>query len=561
MRFDGWCPREGLGAGRDFRECPCHHGAVRELFCVPRTTQRGFDEGRDAGRRVDECSRLRLQRRIALEWESASRRQSRTGAIAGRHPARSSAAPSTWYAAEHDRAGRDAQGVPILSGKRKGEVLECDGAAGAARQDPARVATATAGELRSEVGIPHERDVLDAIPGAVGSESQRAVVEIEQTLRRDRPAVELEVNQVADGCDFTDRVSRLALGQQQGGEGGERQECREAADGYHTIEYAEACRVLTPWLVIGRSCQNGRLRTSWWNPPMTTCSRNTAHPDSETGRLPFLVRVPSVEVFGALAANTKPSLREATVRTRAFAVIALLALSSGLGAQGGIRLPRGARPTTPQPAPNPPAIGPVSQALAYTRSRWSTEAYSVISTMDVPSVAGRSSRYTTFGAGTHAEYRVSDHVSATVDLTASPLGTIATSQTAEVGARYSPMSWEHRLRPFFDVRAGYMHLHDSFTAPTEAGAISGLNQDFTETGRYSRGLGGISGLGLEYSLTNTFALTSELSAMRNRMTNYELTGPASLPTGSNYWMTSFRYTLGLKFSPVRSLHLSQNPTH
>jgi hypothetical protein len=250
------------------------------------------------------------------------------------------------------------------------------------------------------------------------------------------------------------------------------------------------------------------------------------------------------------------------VRTRVFALIALLTVSSGLSAQGGSgRIPRGVRPTTPQTPALPPSIAPVGQALSYTRSRWSTETYSLISTVDVPSPVGPSSRYTTVGAGTHAEYRVTDHVAATVDLTASPLGRVASSQTAEAGARYSPLTWEHRLRPFFDLRAGYMRLHDSYSAPTEAGAISGLGSDFTETGRYSRGFGGIGGLGLEYSLTNTFALTSELSGMRNRMTTYLLTGPTSLPSGTNYWMSSFRYTLGLKFSPVRSLHLSQNPTH
>jgi hypothetical protein len=49
--------------------------------------------------------------------------------------------------------------------------------------------------------------------------------------------------------------------------------------------------------------------------------------------------------------------------------------------------------------------------------------------------------------------------------------------------------------------------------------------------------------------------------MRNRMTTYRMTGLATIPSGAtSYWMTSFRYTLGLRYNPVSVLHQAQKPT-
>jgi hypothetical protein len=90
------------------------------------------------------------------------------------------------------------------------------------------------------------------------------------------------------------------------------------------------------------------------------------------------------------------------------------------------------------------------------------------------------------------------------------------------------------------------------------GGIGGLNQQFAEEARFSRGLGSVAGAGFEYSITRSLSLTTELSAMRNRMTTYRLTGPVAIPTGgSTYWMTLFRYTLGFKYNPVRALNMIQ----
>lgn len=248
------------------------------------------------------------------------------------------------------------------------------------------------------------------------------------------------------------------------------------------------------------------------------------------------------------------------MRTRALVVIALLSLPAGLSAQG-VRLPRVGRGTRPQPAPLPPETAPVARALAYKRSRWSIEGYSLINSVRVPTAAGGVTSYTTFGTGTRADYRYTERFSATVDFTASPLGDPAITETAEIGTRFRPLPWNEEIRPFFDVRAAYMHMYDTFAFPMQTSVTAGgLNQQYVEESRYSRGFGSVAGAGLEYSLTNTLALTTELTAMRNRMTTYRLTSPTSIPSGTTYWMTSFRYTLGLKFNPVRALRLAQKPT-
>lgn len=247
------------------------------------------------------------------------------------------------------------------------------------------------------------------------------------------------------------------------------------------------------------------------------------------------------------------------MRTRALVVIALFALPAVLDAQ---RLPRPriGRGTPPQAAPLPPEAPAVARALAYKRSRWSGEAYSLINSVQIPTADGGSASYANFGTGTRGDYRYTDRFSATVDLTVSALGSPVTTETAEIGTRFRPAPMDQALRPFLDVRAAYMHMYDLYAMPTATSVSGGgLNHQFVQEARYSRGIGSVLGAGLEYSLTRSLSLSTELTAMRNRMTAYRLIGPANVPNRSTYWMTSFRYSLGLKFNPVRALYLAQNP--
>ena len=239
---------------------------------------------------------------------------------------------------------------------------------------------------------------------------------------------------------------------------------------------------------------------------------------------------------------------------------ALLALPSESSAQRRPPLPRTGRTPGAQPAPLPPEMPAVSRALAYRRSRWSVEGYPFVSQIQVPTSNGDAT-YTTLGSGSRGDYRLSDHFSLTLDITSSlPLTTTMTG-SAELGTRFRPMPWGERVRPFADLRVGYAYLSDVYATPSDAFSfIPGSSPvAFTEAGRRSRGFGGLAGAGVEYSLTPSIAVTTGVTAMRSRMTSYRLSGFTPQANQSRYWMTSTRYTIGLKFNPVTLLHLDQNP--
>jgi hypothetical protein len=251
------------------------------------------------------------------------------------------------------------------------------------------------------------------------------------------------------------------------------------------------------------------------------------------------------------------------MRNRTLITVGLFVLPTVAVGQVG-RLPRGPQRAPAEPAAAPPKeIPEVTRALAYRRSRWSTDAYALISNVSAPSGASGVTSYRTFGAGTHAGYRYTDAWSATADLTFSPLGGSSISETAEIGTRFAALPWNQdyrSIRPFLDVRAVYMHLSDSYATPDQlSGGVPGASQQFMNGTRYSRGLGGVAGAGVDFPVTNVWALSTELSAMRNRMTAYRLTGPTAVPGGSLYWMTSVRIAFGIKYSPVAAMDMVQKP--
>jgi hypothetical protein len=238
------------------------------------------------------------------------------------------------------------------------------------------------------------------------------------------------------------------------------------------------------------------------------------------------------------------------MRTRLVSLAVMLALPAALSAQI-IRAPR--RPTTPGPVALPPTGGAVAQVLELHRSRWSSEAYSLFSDVRVPA-GGGTANYATFGAGTHGGYRISDRFTGTADVTTSQFGSPMSNSTMEVGTRFMPIPFDADIRPFVDVRGSYMWLEDNFALPTGQSAAA----DYSVS-RFGHGFGGIMGGGFEYSLTNSFALSTELSAIRGRMTTYNTNNTAGIPIGSGYWMTSYRLTLGLKYSATRVAHMAAQP--
>ena len=243
------------------------------------------------------------------------------------------------------------------------------------------------------------------------------------------------------------------------------------------------------------------------------------------------------------------------MRTRALVAIGLVLLPVGLSAQR-MHLPRigGHRPGEPTPmGPQPPAI---ARELAYKRSRVSVESYPLISYSATPTAGGNVlAKRTTFGAGTRADYRVARRLSITFDGTSSLPNYASTTETAELGVRLRPERNERKVYPFVDVRAGYVHAFDTYLRPFDVATGSAGAPGYGS--RYSQGIGAVGGAGVEYALTRRFSLTSAASMIRSRMTSYNVYGAA--PATGRYLMTTYRFTLGLRYNPVHLITaLEQN---
>ena len=245
------------------------------------------------------------------------------------------------------------------------------------------------------------------------------------------------------------------------------------------------------------------------------------------------------------------------MRIRTLVIAVALLLPSVATAQRrapgvGGRLPGLPVPTGRQPEP-------IARAQALVRSRYSVEAYPLISRVEAPGLAAGSptSRWTSFGSGTRLDWRQTDYLSWTLDLTASYLGGPAITETAEAGLRIRPGNWNDRVRPFADLRVGFEHVSQSLTnqdlglgpASIRSGAV-----------RYGRGFGAVAGAGVEYYLTNTLGLTTAVSAMRSAMTAYDFSGVSIPTTESSYRMTTYRLAVGLKYNWVRYLRPTNTAT-
>ncbi len=238
------------------------------------------------------------------------------------------------------------------------------------------------------------------------------------------------------------------------------------------------------------------------------------------------------------------------MRVRAALALAMLLLPVVSGAQHFPRPRIGPDPARPAPLPGR-TPEPIARALAYRRLRLSIESYPLVSYVQSQGLStdGRGTAWTMFGGGTRAEYRVTRFVSATMDVTSSFRASPIFVQTAELGVRLRSERSERRLYPFVDARAGYV---SAFNAGL--GSISDVPYGYpTPQGaygvRYSRGFGAIAGAGAEYTLTRTISLTTAASVMRSRLTSHDIvSGQTGTP---NFGMTSYRYTLGIKYNPVR----------
>jgi hypothetical protein len=240
------------------------------------------------------------------------------------------------------------------------------------------------------------------------------------------------------------------------------------------------------------------------------------------------------------------------VRLGVVLVTAALLLPAASSAQR-LPLPGTGRRGPARPAPLPPQPDPIARPLAYKRLRLSVETYPLITYIRSPAFSGEGlgSDWTAFGTGTRADYRVGRKVAVTLDLTSSFAGGPADVHTAELGTRLRPERSERRLYPFVDVRVGYVRSSSGYF-----GNIGGFDEPTIDGGgafRYSSGYGAAGGAGFEYTLTRTLSLTTAGSIMRNRMTAHMLVGGP--PSDRSYTMTLYRYTVGIRYNPVRAIRV------
>ena len=151
--------------------------------------------------------------------------------------------------------------------------------------------------------------------------------------------------------------------------------------------------------------------------------------------------------------------------------------------------------------------------------------------------------------GTRADYRVNRFLSATLDMTSSFNGGPMVMETAELGARMRPDRNERRLYPFLDARLGYGYAYHSYYRPIGDVIDNASSQPLGYGSRFSHGIGAVGGAGMEFAITTRFSMTTAASIMRSRMTAQ---GFQELrPTRDKFWMTSYRYMLGVRYNPVR----------
>lgn len=254
--------------------------------------------------------------------------------------------------------------------------------------------------------------------------------------------------------------------------------------------------------------------------------------------------------------GTSQVIGEAVMRIRFLVATLALLLPASLSAQ---RFPRHLPPgiSRPQPAPLSPQPAPIARELAYRRIRLSVESYPLINYVQASGLTGGVvPTWTSFGTGTRADYRVTPYMSTTLDVTTSLLGGPAYTQTAEFGTRLRPEGSAHRLYPFIDLRAGYMSAFNNLWGQMSIDASGNVTPAGTYA-RFSQGFGGVFGAGMEYSLGPKWSLTSGASVMRNEMRTRSL----DVQYGArSYALTMYRYTLGVRYNPVRVIRATAQAT-
>ena len=212
-------------------------------------------------------------------------------------------------------------------------------------------------------------------------------------------------------------------------------------------------------------------------------------------------------------------------------------------------MPRNRGPA--RPAELPPQPGSIARELAYKRLPYSAESYPLLSYHDASTAvtAGGLSSWVSWGMGQRIDFRMAPALSATLDFTSSLWGAPVRTETVELGLRLRRDRNADKLYPFADVRVGYMQAFQSQFRPFDVDDAFGGGAP-GQGSRWSRGVGAVGGGGLEYALSRMFSLTTSAVVMRSRLTSRTFLSGGE---DTRYWMTTYRYTIGLRFNPVRAI--------
>jgi len=229
-------------------------------------------------------------------------------------------------------------------------------------------------------------------------------------------------------------------------------------------------------------------------------------------------------------------------------IAVLLPIVAGAQRRGGTRI-GGGRPAPP--AALPPQAPVIANEMRYVPRPYSVESYFYINYVQSTSgFANVAQNYGALGAGSHLDYRLNPNFSVTGDMTTSLFGGPTSTASIELGSRFRPISTaiDVRAHPYVDLRMGYAYSFDSYMYSSDPTAV---NPTYYSRFRSGGGIGGVAGIGSDYSLTQSLALATGLWATRTRVHASGFMGFVPAPTSFKpYWLNAYRMQFGLKWNPM-----------
>jgi len=244
------------------------------------------------------------------------------------------------------------------------------------------------------------------------------------------------------------------------------------------------------------------------------------------------------------------------MRARFAVVLAVLALGADVVEAQRV----GGRPrigSRPRPAPLPPQPAALKRELRYVQLPLAFESYPFTSfvTSSVGLGPGSSTSWSSLGFGSRVSLRLTPLFMATFDVTSSVLGGPIASGSAELGLRAQRGGWDQRVRPFADIRYGYVRTANSSFGTYDDPFLGG---SFVNGFQYSDGWGGVAGGGLSIGLGTRWFMTTGVHATRADMRSYQVTG-STPPGDGRYRLDAVRVLVGFTYNPVRAIASLSQP--